>query len=176
MALAAAHELARAAEERGIHDENILCRMDEWEVVTRLAAATAIKAQEQGFARIVPGYDLDRMQLADLLAMCPGVTFEVIVHSHVPMFHMQHCLFASGLSAGRGCGDCGRPCVRHELSLRDRIVADHPVLVDATGRNTVFNSGPRSMKASRRPSRDAPIPRANGPHPEPQDPSASAAG
>ena len=52
MALAAAHELAHAAEERGIHAENILCRMDEWEVVPRVAAATAIKAQEQGLARI----------------------------------------------------------------------------------------------------------------------------
>jgi malate dehydrogenase (oxaloacetate-decarboxylating) len=52
MALAAAHELARCAEERGIHDENILPRMEEWEVVPRVAAATAMKAQEQGVARL----------------------------------------------------------------------------------------------------------------------------
>jgi malate dehydrogenase (oxaloacetate-decarboxylating) len=53
MALAAAHELARCARERGISEENILPRMDEWEIYPRVAAATALKAQEQGVARLV---------------------------------------------------------------------------------------------------------------------------
>jgi malate dehydrogenase (oxaloacetate-decarboxylating) len=52
MALAAAHELAKCAEERGIHDEDIAPRMDEWEVFPREAVATALKAQEQGIARL----------------------------------------------------------------------------------------------------------------------------
>ncbi len=52
MGMAAAHELARCAEERGIHAENILPRMDEWEVVPRVAAATVLKAQKQGLARL----------------------------------------------------------------------------------------------------------------------------
>jgi malate dehydrogenase (oxaloacetate-decarboxylating) len=52
MALAAAHELARFAEERGIHDGDVVPRMDEWEVFPRVAAATALKAQEQGIARL----------------------------------------------------------------------------------------------------------------------------
>ncbi len=52
MALAAAQELARCAEERGIHDEDIAPRMDEWEVFPREAVATAMKAQEQGIARL----------------------------------------------------------------------------------------------------------------------------
>jgi malate dehydrogenase (oxaloacetate-decarboxylating) len=52
MALAAARELARFAEERGIHEEDIVPRMDEWEVYPRVAAATALKAQEQGVARL----------------------------------------------------------------------------------------------------------------------------
>jgi len=52
MGIAAAHELARCAEERGIHPEYILPRMDEWEVVPRVAAAAALKAQEQGLARL----------------------------------------------------------------------------------------------------------------------------
>jgi malate dehydrogenase (oxaloacetate-decarboxylating) len=51
MAIAAAHELARCAEERGLHDERIAPTMDEWEVVPRIAVATAMKAQEQGIAR-----------------------------------------------------------------------------------------------------------------------------
>ena len=52
MALAAAMELAACAETRGINDENIICSMDEWEVVPRIAAATALKAQEQGLAQL----------------------------------------------------------------------------------------------------------------------------
>jgi len=52
MALAAAHELARCAEERGIHEEDIAPKMDEWEVFPREAVATAMKAQEQGIATL----------------------------------------------------------------------------------------------------------------------------
>jgi malate dehydrogenase (oxaloacetate-decarboxylating) len=52
MALAAARELARCAEERGIRDESIVPRMDEWDVVPRVATAVAMKAQEQGIARL----------------------------------------------------------------------------------------------------------------------------
>ena len=52
MALAAAHELAKCAEERGINEEDIAPKMDEWEVFPREAVATAMKAQEQGIARL----------------------------------------------------------------------------------------------------------------------------
>lgn len=52
MATAAATELAQYAVERGIHEENILPTMDDWEVYPRLAVVTAMKAQEQGIARI----------------------------------------------------------------------------------------------------------------------------
>ncbi len=52
MAMAAAHELARCAEERGIHEERIAPTMYEWEVVPRVAVATAMRAQEQGVARL----------------------------------------------------------------------------------------------------------------------------
>lgn len=51
MAIAAAMELASCAEERGISDDNIISTMDEWEVVPRIAAATGLKAQEQGLAQ-----------------------------------------------------------------------------------------------------------------------------
>jgi malate dehydrogenase (oxaloacetate-decarboxylating) len=50
MALSAAGELARCAENRGLADGFILPRMEDWEAVPRVAAATALKAQEQGIA------------------------------------------------------------------------------------------------------------------------------
>jgi malate dehydrogenase (oxaloacetate-decarboxylating) len=52
MAMAASHELANCAEARGLKAEYILPTMDEWEVVPRVAVATALKAQEQGVAQL----------------------------------------------------------------------------------------------------------------------------
>jgi len=50
MAIAAAHELADYARERGIHEDSILPTMDEWKVYPRVAVATALQAQKQGVA------------------------------------------------------------------------------------------------------------------------------
>jgi malic enzyme len=52
MAITAAREIAGFSEERGIAPENILPRMDELELVPRVAAAVGMKAQEEGLARI----------------------------------------------------------------------------------------------------------------------------
>ncbi len=57
MAIAAASELARCAEERGLSKDAILPAMDDLEIVPRIAAATASKAQEEGLARIVHSRD-----------------------------------------------------------------------------------------------------------------------
>jgi malate dehydrogenase (oxaloacetate-decarboxylating) len=57
MAIAAAEELARCAQERGLDDEHILPTMDDWEIFPREAAAVAMKAQEQGVARLSLSYD-----------------------------------------------------------------------------------------------------------------------
>lgn len=51
MCIAAALELARCAEDKGIHEEYIIPTMDEWEVFPREAVAVALKAIEQGVAR-----------------------------------------------------------------------------------------------------------------------------
>jgi malate dehydrogenase (oxaloacetate-decarboxylating) len=54
MCIAAAQELAKFAEERGIHEKDILPKMDEWEVFPREAVACAMKSIEQGVARVKP--------------------------------------------------------------------------------------------------------------------------
>jgi malate dehydrogenase (oxaloacetate-decarboxylating) len=54
MCIAAAQELAKFAEERGMHEKDILPRMDEWEVFPREAVACALKSIEQGVARVKP--------------------------------------------------------------------------------------------------------------------------
>ncbi len=52
MCLAAASELAKLAEERGLSAKNIIPTMDDWEVFPREATAVAEKAIEQGVARL----------------------------------------------------------------------------------------------------------------------------
>jgi malate dehydrogenase (oxaloacetate-decarboxylating) len=54
MCIAAAEELARFAEERGINENDIMPRMEEWEVYPREALACALKSIEQGVARVKP--------------------------------------------------------------------------------------------------------------------------
>jgi malate dehydrogenase (oxaloacetate-decarboxylating) len=54
MCIAAAEELARFAEERGMHEKDILPRMEEWEVFPREAVACALKSIDQGVARVKP--------------------------------------------------------------------------------------------------------------------------
>jgi malate dehydrogenase (oxaloacetate-decarboxylating) len=52
MCIAAAQELAKVAEDKGIHEEYIIPTMDEWEVFPREAVAVGSKGIEQGVARI----------------------------------------------------------------------------------------------------------------------------
>jgi malate dehydrogenase (oxaloacetate-decarboxylating) len=51
MCIAAAYELAKCAEDRGIDEDNIAPTMAEWEVFIREAVAVGLKAIEQGVAR-----------------------------------------------------------------------------------------------------------------------------
>jgi putative protease len=90
--------------------------------------------------RITASYDLNAGQLEALLRAAPPDWFEITLHQHMPMFHMEHCVFCAFLSQGKDYRDCGRPCDVHELRLRDRVGAAHPVKADAGCRNTVFNA------------------------------------
>jgi malate dehydrogenase (oxaloacetate-decarboxylating) len=52
MCIAAAYELAKCAEDKGLSEDRLLPTMDEWEVFPREAVAVAKKAMEQGVARL----------------------------------------------------------------------------------------------------------------------------
>jgi len=89
---------------------------------------------------ITPSYDLNFSQLEALLQGAPPEWFEVTIHQHMPMFHMEHCVFCAFLSDGTDYTNCGRPCDTHVVKLRDRVGAEHALKADAGCRNTVFNS------------------------------------
>ena len=93
-----------------------------------------------GLERVTASYDLNVGQLDALLSAAPPEWFEITIHQHMPMFHMEHCVFCAFLSSGKDYRDCGRPCDTHDVRLRDRVGAEHPLKADAGCRNTVFNS------------------------------------
>jgi putative protease len=92
-----------------------------------------------GLERVTASYDLNADQLADLLQSAPPDWFEITLHQHMPMFHMEHCVFCAFLSEGKDFRDCGRPCETHHVTLRDRVGTEHILQADAGCRNTVFN-------------------------------------
>ncbi|MBL8816071.1 MAG: U32 family peptidase [Planctomyces sp.] len=97
-----------------------------------------------GLERISPSYDLNRDQLLDLIRVVPVSWLEIVIHQHMPMFHMEHCVFCSVLSPGTNKTNCGRPCDVHQVELRDRTGVDHPLVADVGCRNTLFNAVPQS--------------------------------
>lgn len=96
--------------------------------------------KQHGVETLTPSYDLNAEQLTALFRAAPPDWFEVTIHQRMPMFHMEHCVFCAFLSDGKDYRDCGRPCDRHDLRLRDRTGSDLPVRADTGCRNTVFNS------------------------------------
>ncbi|NBQ56171.1 MAG: U32 family peptidase, partial [Verrucomicrobia bacterium] len=98
----------------------------------------------EGLQLLTPSYDLDITQLMELLRLAPPEWFELTLHQHIPMFHMEHCVFAAFLSPGKDHLTCGRPCDHHRIAVRDRVGESHPIRADVGCRNTVFNSRPQS--------------------------------
>jgi len=105
---------------------------------------TALILRRAGLTRLTPSYDLNFPQIAALLQRSDPSLFELVIHQQMPMFHMEHCVFAATLSQGRDFHDCGRPCETHAVDLRDRTGLSHPLVADAGCRNTVYNGRPQS--------------------------------
>jgi len=95
-------------------------------------------------ARVTISYDLNIEQVLDLLREAPPHWFELTLHQHMPMFHMEHCVFAAFMSKGSSFLDCGRPCEKHRVHLRDRVGMEHPLRADVGCRNTLFNAVPQT--------------------------------
>lgn len=99
---------------------------------------------EQGARRVTASYDLNRDQLLTLVSAVPPDWLEVVIHQHMPMFHMEHCVFCAVLSPGTNKTNCGRPCDQHVVHLRDRVGMEHRLTADVGCRNTLFNAVPQS--------------------------------
>jgi putative protease len=132
--LGSLHDQARAPEIPRIGDFSL-------NIANRLAAADVLA---RGLAAFTPSFDLDGDQLTALLQPDLAPWAEVVVHHPMPLFHMEHCVFAALLSSGSDHRTCGRPCESHAVSLRDRAGMVHPVIADVGCRNTVFHGSAQS--------------------------------
>lgn len=105
---------------------------------------TADFLRQQRASRLTASYDMNRDQLLNLVGAVPSSWLEVVIHQHMPMFHMEHCVFCAVLSPGTNKTNCGRPCDTHLVQLRDRVGSEHPLHADVGCRNTLFNAVPQS--------------------------------
>lgn len=99
-----------------------------------------------GVERITPTHDLNAAQIADLASRIGPSKIEAIAYQHLPVFHTEHCVFCRFLSTGTTHRDCGRPCEKHRVALKDDHGRAHPVMADVGCRNTVF--GAEAQQAS----------------------------
>jgi len=67
MCIEAAKELAKVAEDNGLHEDYIVPNMDEWEVFPREAVAVGNKGIEQGVARIRSSEKVRRVQAEQII-------------------------------------------------------------------------------------------------------------
>jgi putative protease len=114
-----------------------------------LNAANALTAKtllELGLTRITPTHDLNAEQIAALARRIGPEAVEVVAYQHLPVFHTEHCVFCRFLSNGTSFRDCGRPCEKHRIALKDKNQREHPVMADVGCRNTVF--GAEAQEAS----------------------------
>ena len=114
-----------------------------------LNIANSISAElflDLGLDRLTPGHDLNAAQIATLALSVGAENIEAIAYQHLPVFHTEHCVFCRFLSKGTSYRDCGRPCEKHRVALKDAKGRAHPVLADVGCRNTVF--GAEAQEAS----------------------------
>jgi putative protease len=95
---------------------------------------------DEGLNQLTVSYDLSINEVLALLNFEPAAQFELTIHQHMPMFHMEHCVFAAFLSDGTDYTNCGRPCDSHTVKLRDRVGSEHLLKADVGCRNTLFNA------------------------------------
>lgn len=105
---------------------------------------TADYLVSKGLETVNTSYDLNQEQLLDLINSADPSKLEVTLHQYMPEFHMEHCVFAAFLSTGSSFRDCGKPCEKHEVKLKDPYGNWHFLKADHECRNTFYKATPQS--------------------------------
>ncbi len=84
MCIAAAEELAACAPDGGMDPEKILPTMDMWEVFPRVATATAMKAIDEGLARVTLSYNECYRKAESFIKRAQDQTKLAMEHGFIP--------------------------------------------------------------------------------------------
>lgn len=99
---------------------------------------------DQGLTALHPSWDLNSVQLFDLLDNIDGSRLELTLHQYMPAFHSEYCAFARSLTTGRRFPECGKICTQHKVEIEDHKGERHFLQSDAECRNTLFVGHPQS--------------------------------
>jgi U32 family peptidase len=123
-------------------DSGIPLRSDFSLNITNSLSFNYFKAK--GLESLCLSYDLNVKQLIGLVPYIDTNSVEVTIHQYLPLFHMEHCVFAGFMSTGSSFKDCGRPCEKHKVELIDHYGNHHYLKADQECRNTMFHGTPQS--------------------------------
>ena len=101
---------------------------------------TADYLLSHGLKSICASYDLNIDELNTLLSFSDPSKIEITIHQYMPEFHMEHCVFAAFLSKGNSFRDCGKPCEKHDVYLKDMYGNRHEIKADQECRNTMYKA------------------------------------
>ena len=134
-------------------DRSDLIKIGDFSLNVANPISAKLLKEHGGLDQLSVSYDLNIGQVLELAHATPSGWLELTLHQHMPMFHMEHCVFCVFLSEGTTYKDCGRPCEKHVVHLKDRVGQLHRLQADVGCRNTLFNgraqTGARYFKAMR---------------------------
>jgi malate dehydrogenase (oxaloacetate-decarboxylating) len=84
MALVASETLASMVKEDELSPEFLLPTMEDWEIFPRMAAAVAMKAQEQGVAQLPTTYDDEYQRATDIIRCSREMTQVLMREGFIP--------------------------------------------------------------------------------------------
>lgn len=134
-------------------DRSDLIKIGDFSLNVANPISAKLLKEHGGLDQLSVSYDLNIGQVLELARATPSGWLELTLHQHMPMFHMEHCVFCVFLSEGTTYKDCGRPCEKHVVHLKDRVGQLHRLQADVGCRNTLFNgraqTGARYFKQMR---------------------------
>jgi malate dehydrogenase (oxaloacetate-decarboxylating) len=84
MAIVASETLASLVDDADLNPHHILPTMDEWDIFPREAAAVAMKAQEQGVARVATTYDEEYERASEMIRCSREITHLLMREGFIP--------------------------------------------------------------------------------------------
>lgn len=94
----------------------------------------------KGLKSLCSSFDLNAAETLNLAQNIDAGKMEFVLSHYMPEFHMEHCVFAAFLSKGNSFKDCGKPCEKNQVRLKDMYGNWHELKADQECRNTMYRA------------------------------------